>query len=831
MLFKEEFPRLIALYKESDWQACRLLTEHMFTNPELLKAINDLIAKSETTVGRGCQTGTCSTVQAAHDCKLWYDRIKQVINEFSVNGPIDHEVLPIFWLIYSSAYERWEDSFDYSAVSCRLHLARQVLFSLDEQYSKDSVDSLLIEFHELLCVFVNHSIMIENSMVTNDPDAMLSHAIKAAEFVGKAILTLGKIPKASGWISDFSIMFSAYLKSEHNYHLKLQELIKFIVLQQSDRGAFQSEFPGKREAFVEAIKSFENGKDYEHASEFRAHFLNVDSHFNHVHEPRITLEQVEGSIYYGFYINMQEFFSLCGSKFDYQSSKKNDFEKLKIFLKSNKNRFEFSLEILDVSNDPAPDILESSLGAEHFENILLTLGDFQMKRVDYLDGNHNEVLFCFSPKIILYTLGVGLICFEIKAKDLNISDFHTIKNSASPHSGLFEISAKGKNGTILKWQKLKDLAKDLLTTFQETLLSVMTSDYSVDKKISEKFKSSIECDIEHSWFTNFAFYSAHINGDRTPLKASELISHWEWPGIIAYQRADKASVDDWVNIDVSAMGLGNLAGIRAHKDDLYFIGENHSISYFPDDPRFIVLQYLETSKWTFLIRVLINYNLLASRHAFDILSTQINDFYYRRYYLDSELSSRKMASLYDEIQGNTAAVQRFESSALSALDHVNAIGVSQYADHALLLKSTFHSANVTASLEALKEKLLKIKSLQKSSSFLIEHIQNVRQKQKDDAEHIYQLAEEKRQKRADRRMNFLTAILLLISLLLPMEYIIKCITDFGFDEISLREVVLLSKGQYVIKIIGLLSIVALTVFLIIFLIKKFANRNKKQPNI
>jgi hypothetical protein len=141
-------------------------------------------------------------------------------------------------------------------------------------------------------------------------------------------------------------------------------------------------------------------------------------------------------------------------------------------------------------------------------------------------------------------------------------------------------------------------------------------------------------------------------------------------------------------------------------------------------------------------------------------------------------------------------LRRFESLAITAIDNISGIGVSQYADHSKLLKSAFECGGVTESLGALKEKLESQKALQ---IFVSEEINDSHE-------------------RNEKRMQGVIAVILLIIGLFQMLEVVNIIPQLtkGTSWVNLRDWDILLFGFVLIIFIALSFLFGLKILLWIY---------------
>jgi hypothetical protein len=314
-----------------------------------------------------------------------------------------------------------------------------------------------------------------------------------------------------------------------------------------------------------------------------------------------------------------------------------------------------------------------------------------------------------TPKLYHYALGVGMLSFDLKLDEVSVPEFYAIKHMISRHSGQYEIWSINEEGNpqrLFSHARLIDIADLIISGYSKWFLDFYKSE---NPKIAV-YKPEPWIEVEKAWFTHFEIYRIQ-DEEGNQMDAEELKMHHEYAGIMSYQRADRSSLDDWVNLSVESMHLTNLALIRAHKGDLYILSENHSICYLPDDPKFVVRQYGETSKWVFLIRCLMLYCLTESHRVLAVLKSEMSRLYASEGF-QHEVKLNELKTHLKELKIKRMEIQRHRVLTISILEHAVSIGVSQYADHGLLLKRAFEETGVIQIIDRLQDRTERLATIQ-----------------------------------------------------------------------------------------------------------------------
>jgi acetoin utilization deacetylase AcuC-like enzyme len=788
------FAELWKCYLDSDWEHVRLEAEKLLGDQGLCEMLRGCYDASEKAEDRPCRKrdsgrGVCLTVDEAGGCRSWQTEVDGIWRvAFGGRPPAMERAVALFFAVHAAAYEYWEDSFDYDCIGCRLHLARQILERARQECCGGDASSPRRRFLEGLLWFnrdVHHGAFIENGMIANDPEAMAYHArrrIAAAEAGLEELLAAGG---PEPWARPLAEAIAKHLEDLRSYHAALITAAELLALRQRVRGRegageFYDRYRSRRPELERCVAEREEEGDFEWGSEMRAHIACLERFAEHAGEAPLKLNDVAGTLSFGFYFNLAD---LPGGAAGGDSrgdpgpegGAPSGVARIRNDPRLKQGVERRGLPVLVVSHDPAPDILKTSIGERHFENILILFEELRVRSLPLPgsgDRDEGRLLVRLVPKLAHSALGVGCVTFEVAPPDpdehldLTVSGYQILKNLACPHSARYAIGwaagasagdAARREGRI--WTKLSDLARELALAYCNVVremhgLAPVPGDIgSAEARQLPKPRPWIEPD--QSWFTSFRIYRVEREGDpeRRPLDAGELERHWEWPGLIAYHRADRASVDDWVGIDARALRLMNLGQVRAHRGDLFILSGNHALSYLPDDPEFVVLQYLETAKWTFLIRTLVACCLAWSDDELSALHrtlTQAGRAAEGDGSLGQAEGERRLSEAENEIHRANLRMQEFRMLALAAVDHVKSAGVSAYADHGLLLRLAFEATMLPDMVCTLQEKVRELNAGQAATGAVIQRNRDRRELERERVEQEARRAAEQRRRERDQ---------------------------------------------------------------------------------
>jgi hypothetical protein len=792
----DKFGTMLNHYIECEQENARIITEEILFSDEnklplnLHTFVRELSEKGREDNCHPCNKLHCELGADMWNCKFWNNELDSIYQELLLLD-IDNS-LALYFFLHCSAYERWEESFNYDCIGCGLVSSKLIAdFTANNHPQIDAYTKNLFEALSLLAQRVLHQSLIENGMIANDPLEMKYHAeryLKLSHSASKSLSVVIKSPDRE--LSKFAKKLDDFFTQSVKHHDCLVRTTEYMNYCQKDRNRFYIEYPSFRSQLKECIsylEKYENNvagdevksPDYESASEMRGHLVTLDRFAAQRGSPRLRIDQIDGQLMVGFYLDVSEFqwedatqkskpsekdstspnneissmaeISKSAIKPDDTKEKApNIFDKLR--KKINLDHCIGSIPILTASKDPAPDILETSIGSKHFANILIEFPSIIINKLAYQKFDLHDPIFPLKlkPKLLHCLIGVGMIYFEIeKPNDRNktiftVSDFQILKNMLCPHAARYEITFENDKNPNRHWGRLPELVEEIYNNYC-TL---------VKTGLSEEPEHWMES--SQTWFTSFRFYNiTDENGGALESKA--LTAHPEWPGIWSYHRADKSSVDDWVGISLDGINMSNLAQVRGHKGDFFGISENYAITFMRDDPEFIVLQYIETAKWVFLIKILIIYCLAESDKPLENLKEiiiKIKKIFNEK---PDKIDDTILDDLESEVHDMHLNVQRFGALALSALDHVNSATVSQYADHSLLLRKAFASISLPELTNDLQNKVKYLSEGQQALTEVIQRIQDYK--------------ESKRQ----TLLNILVASLGVIQLVIVLDVIFKII--------------------------------------------------------
>jgi hypothetical protein len=192
-------------------------------------------------------------------------------------------------------------------------------------------------------------------------------------------------------------------------------------------------------------------------------------------------------------------------------------------------------------------------------------------------------------------------------------------------------------------------------------------------------------------------------GDRAPPGARPAIQkHPELKGLIMPSREARASFDDWLFAEPPERE--NLALIRSHDGDLLYVNDNGAFLCFPDDPSWIVQQYLETLRMVYNVRVRVaSFNRRAAAYV-----DELRAFMSERRLGAGARASEAIWGLSRELHERRREVEDFRATVRQELDLVRSSTISQQQDHGVLWRAMMACVHIDETIESLNRKIVNL---------------------------------------------------------------------------------------------------------------------------
>lgn len=678
-----------------------------------------------------------------------------------LNRLADDQLMILFLLHFGKAYERWEDSFDYDYVINELAICKAICEHVKTK-NISLENQIIFEILLALTCQVKSAVFVENSMIANEPESFKKYSFETAQHARKIVSHASKIiSKPHGYpeiLRLFAKNLTFHFSPVINQYSLLGEIGNINALICQDQNEFKRIFHKIYPPALKVVDELANQKNFEAASELRAHLINLNSHLNSPLEENLFLEGITGESSFGFYIDWPletTGFKTQEERFDWL------IEKLPNALNG---QFSF-LNIEHITKDPLPDILESSSSQDVFDNLVLDLESIEIKSFDTANSTKSNS-FILNPKIYHYGIGIGKVTFEFNIDELRIDEFYALKHMFSRHSAQFIISKVEQNKVKdIGYYRLIDVATQLIKDYTSILESICS-------ELNQKpYQLICWNDVDNAWFVNLSVYA--IKNQLGVLQDyNSLNQHYQFAALICYPRADRSSLNDWISLNPDKMKLNNLGHIRGHKGDLYIISENHSICYLPENPRFIVNQYAETSNWVFIIRTLLVYSMSQSQIIQKKLSSDISLLK-----SNGAMNSSLFDEHYNSLIERRTLIQSHRTLSMSIIEHATSMEVAQYADHGLLLNRVFKEIRLLDMIQRLQDRIEGLATAQEGINVVMEDLR----------------AEQ--QKKSRERLDLLLFILTLIQVFDTVQLIHEIATG---EEISLSGLLSISAASLIV---------------------------------
>ncbi|MHB8599824.1 MAG: hypothetical protein ACYDER_23835 [Ktedonobacteraceae bacterium] len=221
-----------------------------------------------------------------------------------------------------------------------------------------------------------------------------------------------------------------------------------------------------------------------------------------------------------------------------------------------------------------------------------------------------------------------------------------------------------------------------------------------------------------------------------------VLSHPEFKGFAIQSREARAGIDDWMFVDTPK--IQNLATIRSHENDILYVGVNKAFLWFPDDPEFIINQYIETTRLIADIRTLV---LTFNNHAKKQISVlekflekfeeakdgsnigltkillwvkNIRYIHLKRTQEEQIVRNASLKKTRHELLELRNGIEIFYIHAERVLDLLRACTISKYQDHSELLKKMLRESEADDSQISLERN---IKNLGRFHGYLSDLLQ------------------------------------------------------------------------------------------------------------
>ncbi len=184
----------------------------------------------------------------------------------------------------------------------------------------------------------------------------------------------------------------------------------------------------------------------------------------------------------------------------------------------------------------------------------------------------------------------------------------------------------------------------------------------------------------------------------------EIAQHPDTSGFIIDQREARASFDDWRFIAHGSHETENLAFVRSHSTDGFFLSEYQSFMYLPDDPLYLTDQYEATVELAGWIDTVIKY--------YDALGQCLNASLRTR--LAEVILARRTRTRIGagDLKVDLGAMKALRADAMTLQALISKVGISRYKDHGDLMIRIIENMKLDRAVEVLDVHLGQLQELQ-----------------------------------------------------------------------------------------------------------------------
>ncbi|NWF95015.1 MAG: hypothetical protein HXY34_02635 [Candidatus Thorarchaeota archaeon] len=560
--------------------------------------------------------------------------------------------------MHLEGYSRWESSYDYAAARSMLRQA-DILIEQNMSICPELELRALNSMRALNGVLVA-AIDLENALISNDSKSMTEIAtrLQAHAYEG-----LGHIEGLGGDEESFVGWIAGHLKSWGQYGAGVAAYARAMSAFRTEE--FLSICKESEKTILEAMAFLENEDDEDAYTELASYYEFMKYHIRLAkdHPEYLILKGNELRWLYSFWIDRESLNRICDALLEDSSEFTSALAAKGI-----------TVETID--EDTVSDLFETVLGADGMKNLVISLRPVKL----VFRGNEIEL----GLTVRLYRYGIGTVCLTTDEEELTVSDLRVYLSFSGPHSAEYQIEWESRS-----YCYLHTLAENLVTTLGETF-------HNMEPEGTIRFMSHLNWNAYV--LVRRGLWSRGGKEERQ-LSLSEAQLFPDYVGLYVGQMEARAALDDWVLREPAVPR--NLAPIRSHVTDLLVTTENHGVMAFPDDPRWIVIQYQESLETGVRLRCLISTLIQV---AGDILTSFIDDTSDLAKELDTldlDIAERRIT----ETRRSLLPVIHFETLAHMNIELIRGTLTSNYRDHAELLRAIMDDLNVDRLVNYLERRL------------------------------------------------------------------------------------------------------------------------------
>ncbi|MBN2230048.1 MAG: hypothetical protein JW779_10720 [Candidatus Thorarchaeota archaeon] len=562
------------------------------------------------------------------------------------------------FVYYFEGHSRWESSYDYGMARGLLRKAIDVIQESIEFCSET-------EKHGLMCLnslsgVLEAAINLENALISVDPHKMVEIADNLSAIANEGLEYISKMEVAEGSLVEwFQTQLSAW-QLYGNGVAAYSKAMSAVRTTEFERIFQESEIKIKK--CLEGILEAEDEDSYSELASY-LEFLKYHREIISKHPDYLILKGNRLTWLYSFYGEPEYLNSI------YDSLTEDNDE----FVDQMKTH---GISIQTIDEDSLSDLFETVLGVDKMKDLVITLNPL------IIDFRGIDVELQMSVRI--YRYGVATIHLETDVDELTVSDLRVYLSLSGPHCAEFDIQWEGRFYT-----RLSTIAEEIVTSISKVFSNL-------DMGLSLRF-------VPHLNWYSYVLIQRGVwsrgNHEDSLLPLERAVRFPDYKGLLLGQMEARAALDDWIMRD--PMGIRNLAPIRSHTTDLLITTENHGILFFPDDPRWIVLQYQETIETSVRLRCLISTFIEIAGEILDTFIEGTSDLARDLETMELELAEKRIS----ETRGQLLPVIHFDTSAHMNIELIRGTLTSNYRDHAELMKNIMDDLNVDRMVNYLERRL------------------------------------------------------------------------------------------------------------------------------
>lgn len=554
--------------------------------------------------------------------------------------------------------QRWESSYDYSMA--REHL-KQADASIDTAITtcEDPELSIFKALRSLNGV-IEAAISLENALISTDARLMteISGALVEIAHVGLSLLD-----EMEGSDSEITDWFKNQLLAWKLYGTGVSAYSRAMDTIRTDE--FSEVFEQAQMTISECLVQLEEDGDEDTYTELASYLEFLKHHARIAEESpeQLILKDNQLTWLFSFWGEQE----LLNKVYD-------------LLLKDPQGLVEemaaHGITVETIDEDSLSDLFETVLGEGRMTDLVFTLKPVTL--------NFRGEAIDLRMSVRLYRYGIGTIYIETEVDELSVSDLRVYLSFNGPHSAEYDIAWEDRS-----YLRLNALAEDIVSTLNKVFPLF-------EPRCTFRFVPHL------NWYAYTLVrrgFHARGKGEDRSLSLDEAAEFRDYRGLLLGQMEARAALDDWIMRE--PIGIRNLAPIRSHTTDLLVTTENHGILAFPDDPRWIIIQYQETIETTVRLRCLISTLIEIAGEILDSFVEETSDLAQDLDHLDLDVAETRIT----ETRRSLLPVIHFDTMAHMNIELIRGTLTSNYRDHAELMKEIMDDLNVDRMVAYLERRL------------------------------------------------------------------------------------------------------------------------------